>query len=137
MTLYLLEATIDDEDLMAGVISAMMKAGIEIKLSPLTHAAKPESIGEIVHGLHPAPAPNTPPAPKPRAKRGNGGEWPAEGSIYSVVLKALESGEKTANELREALKTGGFSTGSLNSALGRLEKGGKAKKLDHGAWGAA
>jgi hypothetical protein len=130
MTQYRLEATIDDEDLVAGVISAMMKAGIHIKLSPVIEAPKPESIAEIVHSLHPAPL-------KPRAKRGNGGEWPAEGSIYSVVLKALESGEKTTTELRDVLKEGGFSIGSVGSALARLEKGGRAKRTTEGAWAAS
>ena len=77
--------------------------------------------------------------PKPAKKKranGHGASWPAEGSIYDVVLKSIQTAPKTAAELREVLKAGGFSVGSVNSALGRLEKALRVKKGDDG-WIAA
>jgi hypothetical protein len=135
MTRYRLEAEtiVDEQDLIA-MIAAITGAGIEVKLHPVIEADT-KTIGEIAHALHPAPAPITKPAPKARAKRGNGGEWPAEGSIYSVVMKALDNGAMTPSELRDVLKEGGFSPGSLGSALGRLEKQKKALRLEDGRWG--
>jgi hypothetical protein len=140
MTKYRLAALVKEENLTA-VIAAMMAAGMnqhldtEILITEAVKERNPETIAEIAHGLHPAPAPVTKPAPKARAKRGNGGEWPAEGSIYSVVMKALDNGAMTPSELRDVLKEGGFSPGSLGSALGRLEKQKKALRLDDGRWG--
>ena len=72
------------------------------------------------------------PAKKKRAN-GNGAEWPAKGSIYDVVLQSIQTGPKTATALREVLTTGGFSAGSVNSALGRLEKALRIKRGE-GGW---
>jgi hypothetical protein len=131
MPRYFLTVTVDEPDLIQG-IKALRRFDAEIKLRPADAIKPPETIGEIVHGLHSAPAQRA-----TRAKRGNGGEWPAPGSLYMVILKALETGPKGSEELREALRAAKFSGGSLNSALGRLEKGGKVTKDEQGAWAAA
>jgi hypothetical protein len=81
----------------------------------------------------------SPPAKQKRTTKrvkGNGAEWPAKGSIYDVVLQAIQMEPKTPTALRDVLTAGGFSAGSINSALGRLEKANKAKKGD-GGWIAA
>jgi hypothetical protein len=146
MTKYRLAALVKEENLTA-VIAAMMAAGMNQHLGTeilITEAVKerdPETIADIARDLPMAPsapsAPATARPPKLRAKRGNGGEWPPDGSIYSIVLKALDGGAMTPSELRDVLKEGGFSPGSLGSALGRLEKQKKALRLDDGRWGPA
>ncbi len=71
-----------------------------------------------------------------RVHAGNGANWPAEGSIYDVALKAIQTGPQTAAQLRDALKAGGFSPQSVNSAMVRLKKAEKAKMSPEG-WVAA
>ena len=71
-----------------------------------------------------------------RTAKGNGGDWPAKGSIYDTVLQAVQTEPKTPVALREILTAGGFSPGSVNSALGRLEARQKIRKGEEG-WIAA
>jgi hypothetical protein len=133
MTRYRLEATtmVDEADL-TRIVAALTGAGIEVRLGPVI---EPEDVSE--HPIYRSQATSSPFAPKTRAKRSNGAEWPAEGSIYSTVLKALESGEKTTDEVREALRAGDFASSSAASALARLVKSGKAKRTSEGGWVAA
>jgi hypothetical protein len=81
-----------------------------------------------IHDLHP------PKKTKHVGKKGNGGDWPPKGGIYATVLDALREGPRTPNQLREVLAAKDFSPGSVNSALGRLEKAGKARKGGAGTW---
>ena len=141
---YRLSGTVDEAHL-SSVIGAFSAAGLrvdydpEITLSLLTKfnafpAAQSQSVqqADAIHAMHP-------PAKRrqtKRAARHNGGEWPAKGSIYDIVLQSIQTEPKTPTALREILKSGGFSPGSVNSALGRLEKANRVKRGD-GGWIAA
>ena len=134
---YLVSGAVDEANLGAvirafgGEVSLSALPGVQADAAPAEPAATDEA-GQSTAG------------PTPRKKRafrrksnGNGSTWPAEGSIYDTVLKSLQGGEpKTPLALRDVLVAGGFSGGSINSALGRLEKAGKAKKGPEG-WIAA
>jgi hypothetical protein len=138
MPLYRLEVTVDLQDL-SDVLGLVTSAAVRHRLDPritlsLIPEPTPDEAADIVHRLHPAPRPK---AQKPRRATKGDGSWPAPGSIYSTVLEALGDGPKTPNELRAVLKERGFSAGSVNSALGRLEKNNKAKKTGSGSWAAA
>jgi hypothetical protein len=135
LPLYRLEVTVDLQDL-SDVLGSVTSAAGRHKLDPritlsLIPEPPPDEAADIVHRLHPAPAP-----PKARKQKHvqNDGSWPAPGTIYSTVLEALGDGPKTPNELRDVLKARGFSPGSVNSALGRLEKNDKAKRTGSGSW---
>ena len=71
-----------------------------------------------------------------RTKR-NGGEWPAKDSIYDVVLQAIAAEPMSPTALRDVLKNRGFSPGSVNSALNRLQKANKAQPTGSGTWAIA
>ena len=141
---FRIEATVEESDL-AAVINKITDVGArrgkdyQIAVAAVranANAIEPKpDLGKVVHELHSQ-------QPKPERQRrvsrkSNGGAWPAEGSIYASVLKALEEGPKTPNVLREVLTKDGFSAGSVNSALGRLEKAEKARKLGDGSWAVA
>lgn len=130
---YLVSGMVDD-----ATLSAVVKAfGGPITLSalPAVQADAPfptaqSQSAQQTEALKAAPA-------KPRAKakrtmKSNGGEWPAKDSIYDVVLEAIKEGPKTPIALRDVLSARGFSKGSVNSALGRLDKAGKAKRGPEG-----
>ena len=139
MPLYRLEATVDLQDL-SDVLGLVTSAAGRHKLDPritlsLIPEPPPDEAADIVHRQHPAPAP--PKARKQKRGQKGDGSWPAPGSIYGTVLEALGDGPKTPNELRDVLKARGFSAGSVNSALGRLEKNDKAKRTGSGSWTAA
>lgn len=143
MPLYRLEATVDLQDL-SDVLGLVTSAAGRHKLDPritlsLIPEPPPDEAADIVHRLHPAPAPPKARKQKHVQKHVQKGDnsWPAPGSIYSTVLEALGDGPKTPNELRDVLKARGFSAGSVNSALGRLEKNDKAKRTGSGSWTAA
>jgi hypothetical protein len=143
MTRYRLGCTIDEAHVSA-VLSAISVAGMRSELDPeitlsLMLVFGEKARGEAVHALH-AGLERVAPAPRrtvKRTKKDNGGEWPAKGSIYDVVLEAIRMDPpQTPNSLREILKTRGFSPGSVNSSLGRLEKAGKVQRDGSGAWAA-
>lgn len=142
MTRYRLSGTVEEAHLSA-VIGAYSAAGlrssldpeITLSLMPAFQAMAPSAHRDIEWGST-APAPKAAPAPKRKIKRAsprNGAEWPAPGSIYDVVLQSIKESPKTPVVLREVLKAGGFSAGSVNSALVRLDKAGKAKNGE-GGW---
>jgi hypothetical protein len=91
---------------------------------------EPRGAPEVIHALHPKPPAKT------RAKKGNG-EWPAPGGSYAIVLETLQEGVKAGQELRDVLVRRGFSPGSINSVLGRLEQRGKIRKTEGGGWALA
>lgn len=140
MTRYRLSGTVEEAHLSA-VIGAYSAAGlrseldpeITLSLMPAFKAMAPTAHRDIEWGST-APAPKAAPKRKiKRATRNNGAEWPAPGSIYDVVLKSIKDSPKTPVALREVLKAGGFSPGSVNSALVRLDKAGKARNGE-GGW---
>jgi hypothetical protein len=144
MTRYRLGATIDEAH-MSSVLAAISVAGMRSELDPeitlslmlvFGERRNPApSPGEAAHALHAglerAPSPRR---TVKRTKRDNGSEWPAKGSIYDVVLEAVQGRPMTPQDLREVLKSRGFSPGSVNSSLGRLEKAGKVQRDGAGAW---
>ncbi len=139
MPLYRLEVTVDLQDL-SDVLGLVTSAAGRHKLDPritlsLIPEPPPDEAADIVHRLHPAPAPAK--ARKQKHVQKGEGSWPAPGTIYSTVLEALGDGPKTPNELRDVLKARGFSAGSVNNALGRLQKNDKAKRTGSGSWTAA
>jgi hypothetical protein len=137
MTRYRLSGTVEEGHL-SSVISAFSGAALrsqldpEITLSLLSkfNEAPKAAAAEVIHAM--------PPAAKKRTvqRKTNGAEWPAKGSIYDVVLEAVQKAPMTPVALREVLKGRGFSAGSLNSSLGRLEKANKIRKGE-GGWIAA
>lgn len=127
---YLVSGVVADGSTLDTVVRAF---GGEVTLTALSEAKAdaPQSAAEVIHALHPTPRKK----PVKRAN-GNGAAWPASGSIYDIVLQSIQAEPKTPSALREVLTAAGRSGGSLNSALGRLEKAGKVKKGD-GGWLAA
>ena len=91
MPLYRLEATVDLQDL-SDVLGLVTSAAGRHKLDPritlsLIPEPPPDEAADIVHRLHPAPAP--PKARKQKHVQKGDNSWPAPGSIYSTVLEAL------------------------------------------------
>lgn len=141
---YRLSGTVEEAHL-SSVIAAYSAAGVrsdydpEITLSLMTkfnaaQAYEPRGAALVVHAVHPKPAPAKGRTTKHMTTKSNGGEWPAKGSIYDVVLEALKQEPKTPVQLRDVLKNRGFSVGSVNSALSRLLKASKAAPTGTGAW---
>lgn len=127
---YLVSGVIDE----AGLNTVVLAFGGSVTLTafPGAEADAPQpAAAEATKVLHPTPRKK----PVKRAN-GNGAAWPASGSIYDIVLQSIQAEPKTPSALREVLTAAGRSGGSLNSALGRLEKAGKVKKGD-GGWLAA
>ena len=128
---YFVSGMVDE----AGLGAVVRAFGGEVTLSALpgNQASAPEPTPvDAIHAMHPpAQAKRT----VKRITKGNG-DWPAKGSIYDTVLQAVQSEPKTPVALREILTAGGFSPGSVNSALGRLEKANKIRKGEEG-WIAA
>lgn len=120
----------------SATLDAVFRAfGGEVTVAALPGASKPIPVAEAARESDP-PAAKKRTVKRTRSGNGNGSGWPAEGSIYDTVLKSIQGEPKTPAALRDVLVAGGFSPGSVNSALGRLEKAGKAKKGAEG-WMAA
>jgi hypothetical protein len=147
MNRYRLSGTVEEKFLNT-VIAAYGAAGLQSQIDPEITASlltkfnelerapaptKPISVAEAIHRMHP-------PAKKrnvaKRTVKTNGGDWPAKGSIYDIVLESLKESPKTPTALREVLKSKDFSPGSVNSALSRLQKANKAGPDGSGAWAA-
>ena len=141
MTRYRLSGTVDEAHLSV-VIGAYTEAGLrgefdpEITLSLMSKFNAPSPNPDPVSRDYPLVTAKLSKVRRPARGNGEGADWPKKGSIYDVVLQALQGAPRSPADLREALKDSSFSAGSLNSALGRLEKAGKAKRGD-GGWIAA
>ena len=144
MTRYRLSGTVEEAHL-SSVIGAYSAAGLRSDMDP-------EITLSLMTKFHPSPNPDpvsrdypaAPVAPKKRTQTkrasmrpSNGGEWPAKGSIYDVVLQSLREEPKTPTALRAVLTGRGFSAGSVNSAISRLAKASKVSPTGDGAWAAA
>ena len=139
---YRLSGTVDEAHL-SSVIGAFSAAGLrvdydpEITLSLLTKFnAFPAAQSQSVQQTEALKAPVKRRQMK-RVARHNGGEWPAKGSIYDVVLQSIQTEPKTPTQLRAVLEADGFRGGSVNSALGRLEKANRIRRGLEGGWIAA
>ena len=136
MIKYLVSGVADD-----ATLSAVIKAfGGQITLSPVPEvqadAPFPVAQSQSVQQTEALKAPVKRRQMK-RVARHNGGEWPAKGSIYDVVLQSIQTEPKTPTQLRAVLEAGGFRGGSVNSALGRLEKANRIRRGLEGGWIAA
>ena len=141
MNRYRVSGTVDEAHLSA-VIAAFSAAAMRSQLDPEMTL----SLMSVFNALAPKPvqdgATESPTPAKVRVvkrviKRSNGGEWPTKDSIYDVVLQAVRAEPRVPGDLRDILTASGYSAGSLNSALGRLEKANKVRRTDDGFWNAA
>ena len=129
---YLVSGMADDATL--GTVVKAFGGVVTLTAHPVAQKdAAPASAADAEHPTQPAKRRQI----KRTARHQNGGEWPAKDSIYDIVLQAIATEPMSPTALRDVLKNRGFSPGSVNSALNRLQKNNKAQPTGSGTWAAA
>lgn len=79
-----------------------------------------------------------PEAPKPQAKKGIVKKAAPQGrrpsKVNETLLEALQSGERTAKDLRGVLEGAGMSGSSLSTGLAVLQRTGKIERIGDGVY---
>lgn len=95
-------------------------------------AAYINAVGHLVQSI------NVVTTPVERAAAGPGPGRPPRGSkVNDAILSALQSGPRTAKDLRDALGEAGLAPGSLSTGLAILQRAHAVKRLGDGLYGLA
>ena len=88
-----------------------------------------EDSAEHIHVPHPPKGNGAKPKVEAKSRK------PRESKVNNTILAALDSGDKSVGELKDALVSANLAPGSASTSLSMLQKDGMIKKLGGGMYG--